>query len=72
MDRLNATSESVSTAVASLQTILTRIENGQGTLGRLSVDDSFITNITAAAESVRLLMDDVRENPQRYINVSIF
>lgn len=72
MDRLNRTAESVSTAVASLQTILTRIENGQGTLGRLSVDDSLFTSITAAAESVRLLMDDVRENPQRYINVSIF
>ncbi len=39
---------------------------------KLSADDSLFTSITAAAESVRLLMDDVRENPGRYISVSIF
>lgn len=72
MDRLNATSENVGSAVASLQTILTRMENGEGTLGQLSVNDSLYTNLAAAVESARLLMDDLRENPGRYINVSIF
>ncbi len=72
MDRLNATSERVNEAAASLQTILTRVENGEGTLGQLSVNDSLFTNLTAAVESARLLMDDLRENPGRYINVSIF
>ena len=72
MDRLNVASESVVGAVASLQTILTRMENGEGTLGLLSVNDTLFTGLTAAAESVRLLLDDVRENPGRYINVSIF
>jgi phospholipid/cholesterol/gamma-HCH transport system substrate-binding protein len=72
MDRLNATSERVNEAAASLQTILTRVENGEGTLGQLSVNDSLFTNLTTAVESARLLMDDLRENPGRYINVSIF
>ena len=72
MARLNATSESIEGVVASLETILTRMENGDGTLGQLSVNDSLFTGLTAAAESARLLMDDVRENPGRYINVSIF
>jgi phospholipid/cholesterol/gamma-HCH transport system substrate-binding protein len=72
MDRLNATTESVGSTVASLQTILARMENGEGTLGRLSVSDTLYTDLSAAIESARLLMDDLRENPGRYINVSIF
>lgn len=72
MVRLNATSESIEGVVASLETILNRMENGEGTLGQLSVNDSLFTSLSAAVESARLLMDDVRENPGRYINVSIF
>jgi phospholipid/cholesterol/gamma-HCH transport system substrate-binding protein len=72
MARLNATSVSIEGVVSSLETILTRMENGEGTLGQLSVNDSLFTGLAAAAESARLLMDDVRENPGRYINVSIF
>ena len=72
MGRLTATSESIEGAVASLETILARIEGGEGTLGQLSVNDSLFTGLTAAVESARLLMDDLRENPGRYINVSIF
>lgn len=72
LDRLNSTSETVEGAMASLETILARIESGEGTLGQLSVNDTLFTNFAAAVESVRLLMDDIRENPGRYINVSIF
>ena len=72
MARLNATSESIEGVVGSLETILARIEGGEGTLGQLFANDSLFTGLTAAAESARLLMDDLRENPGRYINVSIF
>ncbi len=73
MGRLNATSESIDGAVASLASILTRLENGEGTLGRLLVSDSLYTNLTATVESARLLLDDIRENPNRYMpGLSIF
>ena len=72
MGRLNGTSESIEGAVASFEAILARLENGEGTLGQLLLNDTLFTNLAAAAESVRLLMDDLRENPGRYINVSIF
>ena len=70
--RLNGTSESIEGAMASFDAILARLENGEGTLGQLLVNDTLFTNLSAAAESARLLMDDLRENPGRYINVSIF
>ena len=73
MDHLNTSSESVSAAVASLQTILTRIENGEGTLGQLWASDSLYESLTATAESARLLLDDLREHPERYMpKVSVF
>ncbi len=72
MGRLNGTSESIEGAVASFEAILARLENGEGTLGQLLVNDTLFTNLAAAAESARLLMDDLRENPGRYINFSIF
>ena len=72
MSRLNGTSERIEGAVASFEAILARLENGEGTLGQLLVNDTLFTNLAAAAESARLLMDDLRENPGRYINFSIF
>ena len=73
MGRIYTTSETIEGVASSLETILTRIENGQGTLGQLSVNDSLFTSLLAAAESARLLLDDIREDPDRYLpGVSIF
>ena len=72
MGRLNGTSESIEGAVASFEAILARLEKGEGTLGQLLVNDTLFTNLAAAVESARLLMDDLRENPGRHINFSIF
>ena len=73
MGRLNATSENIERVLASFETILTRIENGQGTLGRLWASDTLYISLTATIESARLLLDDIRENPERYMpGVSIF
>ena len=72
MVQLRATSESLDAATASLNTILTRMEEGEGTLGRLSVDESLYVNLNTAAESLNALLTDLQENPNRYINISIF
>ncbi len=72
MGSLGATSVRFDRAAAALETVLGRMERGEGTLGQLSVNDSLYVNLSAAVESVRLLMDDLRANPGRYINLSIF
>ena len=72
MGRLSATSESIETTIASLESLLARIENGQGTLGRLMASDTLYTSLTNMIESGRLLFDDIRENPGRYFSVSVF
>lgn len=72
MVRLHRTSTALETATASLTTILARMERGEGTLGRLSASDSLYVSMQGAAESLRLLLDDVRERPGRYIKLEVF
>lgn len=69
---LAETGANLDRATASLRTLLERIDRGEGTLGRLAVDDALYTNLNQAAESFAQLVADVRDNPGRYINLSIF
>ena len=74
MERLNATSENIEGVLGSFETILTRIENGDGTLGQLWASDSLYTSAMGVIETFRLLLEDIQENPGRYLsfNASIF
>ncbi len=72
MASLTETSARFDRAASSLETVLGRMERGEGTLGQLSVNDSLYVSLTEAVESARLLLDDLRANPGRYINLSIF
>ncbi len=69
---VNRNLEVLEPAITDLRGILARVERGEGTLGMLSHDDSLYVNLTAAASSLQLLLDDIRENPGRYISLSIF
>ncbi len=62
----------LSRASRSLEELLGRIERGEGTLGRLSSDDELYRNLSATLDDVRALAQDIRENPRRYIRISIF
>jgi phospholipid/cholesterol/gamma-HCH transport system substrate-binding protein len=69
---LAETGRNLDLAAASLRTVLARIERGEGTLGKLSTDDALYTNMNRAAESIASLVEDLKANPKKYINVSIF
>jgi len=66
------TSQTLLRASSSLETILHRMETGEGTLGQLSTDSTLYDNLTQALESVRALADDIREHPGRYVKIEIF
>lgn len=70
--RMNATTSSLEVAARSLDTVLGRMERGEGTLGRLSVDESLYTNLNTAVTNVNALVEDIRENPGRYIDLRVF
>lgn len=70
--RLGETATSLDRASTSLETVLARVERGEGTLGRLTTDASLYENLNAAAVNLNRLTDDIRENPRRYINLRVF
>ncbi len=69
---VNRTSEVLLRASETLQTILLRMEAGEGTLGQLSTNPALYETLVEALESVRLLTEDIRENPGRYVKIEIF
>lgn len=70
--RLDETTRTLGTASTSLESVLGRIDRGEGTLGRLTSDESLYENLNAAVLSLQELVNDIRREPRRYLNVSVF
>jgi phospholipid/cholesterol/gamma-HCH transport system substrate-binding protein len=58
--------------VNELQTILEKINSGTGNAGKLIYDESVYNNLTNSLNSLDALLSDIKENPKRYINISVF
>jgi phospholipid/cholesterol/gamma-HCH transport system substrate-binding protein len=52
--------------------MMTDMESGKGTMGKLIKDDALYNNLNQTSIELELLLEDVRLNPTRYINVSMF
>lgn len=55
-----------------LDVVTGRIANGEGTLGRLSAQDSLYTQIDKTVQSLDRLLLDLRYHPERYVRLSVF
>ncbi|HAP68492.1 MAG TPA: hypothetical protein DCR04_01985 [Flavobacteriales bacterium] len=49
-----------------------KINNGEGTIGKLFKDDSVYDNLEAATADLDSLFVDIKANPNRYVHVSVF
>ena len=58
--------------VSNLNSVLEKIEKGEGSLGKLAANDELYNNLTEASRELDLLLQDFRLNPKRYVNVSVF
>lgn len=63
---------SATTSVQELESILTKINAGEGTAGKLVTDEELYTNLNSALDNLALLLEDLKANPKKYINVSVF
>lgn len=59
-------------ASTSLATVLASIERAEGTTGKALMADDLHDHIVGLIESLDLLAKDLKENPGRYFNVSVF
>lgn len=56
----------------SLQTVSNKIERGDGSLGKLVNDPKLYEDTRASVAQFRALVEDIKKNPKKYINLSIF
>lgn len=65
--------------VKDLQATLQKVDHmladmnaGKGTAGKMLKDDALYNNLSQTSKELELLLQDVRLNPTRYVNVSLF
>lgn len=59
-------------ALADFATIMNKVNTGQGSLGLLINNDSLYKEVNSSSRELKLLLKDLRENPKRYVQVSVF
>nr|WP_262917026.1 MlaD family protein [Chryseobacterium arthrosphaerae] len=70
--KLNATIASLDATVGKLNQVIGGIDNGQGSLGKLMKDEQLYNNLNSASSNLNSLIEDMKANPKRYINFSVF
>ncbi|MBO9675545.1 MAG: MCE family protein [Sphingobacteriaceae bacterium] len=66
------TLDNANNAIADLQSVISGIKNGKGSLGLLLNDDKMYQNLTNASKNLDELMIDLKANPKRYVHFSVF
>lgn len=62
----------LSTALDSLNGVLTAVSSGDGTASQLLADKQLYNSLTEAGSNLGALLEDVKENPARYVHFSLF
>ncbi|MEI6679087.1 MAG: MlaD family protein [Mariniphaga sp.] len=68
--QLNKTVGHLDGSVAYLQTILSKIDTANGTLGLLVNDPKLYQNLSSTSSNLNRLLVDFRQNPKRYVHFS--
>lgn len=69
---LEQTLSNVNGTVSSLETTISKMNNPDNTLGALLNEREMYDNLEKSTESLNVLLNDVRINPKRYININVF
>lgn len=69
---MNETLKKLQATADNLNGTLSKMNSGDGTLGLLMNDKKLYNNLNATANSLNILLQDLRLHPKRYINVSVF
>ncbi len=70
--RFAETFTSLTNALQSAEEVMRKIDQGEGSLGKLINDDQLYHNLEDASRQLDLLLLDIKYNPKRYLNFSVF
>lgn len=69
---LNNTVRYLNHVLLQADSIVIKINQGQGTLGNVVNDNELYYNLTAVSENLDKLLAEFRQNPKRFLNLSVF
>ena len=69
---LQKTLASLDTTVTELKSTISKLNSSDGSIGLLLNDPALYKNLSSTGNKLNLLLDDIRVNPKRYVNVSVF
>jgi phospholipid/cholesterol/gamma-HCH transport system substrate-binding protein len=79
VERLDGTLDTLDRSSKSVESILARLDRGEGTLGKLSTDDTLYknaseatANLNKATQELNSLLADFQAHPRKYINLKVF
>jgi phospholipid/cholesterol/gamma-HCH transport system substrate-binding protein len=70
--RIDEVTGTLDRSARSMESVMARVDRGEGTLGKLTKDDELYNNLNAAAVNLNKLAEDVRKQPRKYINLKVF
>ncbi len=69
---LKKTLDTLDAAIGNLNHLVSKLNTNEGTVGLLLNDPTLYRNLSSSSNKLNLLLDDVRVNPKRYVNISVF
>jgi ABC-type transporter Mla subunit MlaD len=72
MAAMRSNETSLIRVLATADTLLRRMQSGEGTLGLLTADSTLYKETTATVIQMRQLLTDIQANPRRYFKFSMF
>lgn len=69
---IGKTAKNLDKTMASVDKMISNLNSGKGTMGKMLTDDAMYKNLTKTSKELELLLQDVRLYPTRYVNVSLF
>lgn len=69
---MNTAAGTLDRSLNSLASVLQKVDNGNGTLGRLVNDSTLYRDLSVAAREVGALASDVRQHPSKYVSIKVF
>lgn len=69
---IGKTVKTLEKTLANVDKVMEDVQSGKGTVGKLMKDDALYVNFNKTSKELELLLQDLRLNPTRYVNVSLF
>ena len=66
------TFDNINSTISDLAEVVEKVNTGQGTIGLLLNDDKLYNNLQKASNNLNALLEDLQQNPKKYVRFSLF